>query len=75
MSNDADSSSMEILHSEPMSNEQVRKDLQSFLKKSHVKEGLSCDLLSQLHELHDSMKSDESNRRKRKRTSSCESRS
>ena len=50
-------SSVEILHSTPLSDEDVKRELQVFLKKTHVIEGLPCDHLAKLKQLHSQLAS------------------
>ena len=51
------SCAVEVMHSTPLSDEDVKRELQAFLRKNHVKEGLSCDHLDKLQQLHENLKS------------------
>lgn len=51
------SCTLEVIHSVPLSDQDVKRELQAFLRKNHVREGLSCDHLHKLQQLHENLKS------------------
>ena len=56
MAHKKEDSAMEIVSCKPISTEEVRKELGTFLKKRHVREGLSNEDILRLRRLQQSLK-------------------
>lgn len=49
--------SFDVLHTAPLSDNDAKRELQTFLKKTHINEGLQKDTLERLQQLYHVLKS------------------